>query len=142
MNKNNFSYSFKTSKKPGEVFELLLNIEQWWSGLFDETIKGESRNVNDEFTFKAGEGAHYSKQKLIEVIPNKKVAWLVTDSNLSFLKDTSEWNGSKINFEISSESDATTIAFTHEGLVPQLECYDACSGAWTGYLDNLKKKLK
>jgi len=141
MKKDNFSYSFKTPKRAEEVFELLLHIDQWWFGLYDETIKGESEKLNDAFTFKAGDGAHYTSQKLVELIPNKKVVWLVTDSNLSFLKDTSEWNNTKISFELSTEGDKTNVQFTHEGLVPKIECYDACSTAWTGYLDNLKKKL-
>src|SRR5271170_2087388 len=98
----NFTYSFKSSKTPAEVFELLLHIEQWWSGQYEETIKGESQKVNDEFTFKAGGGAHYSKQKLVELIPGKRIVWLVTDSKLSFLSDTSEWISTKICFDIST----------------------------------------
>lgn len=142
MKKDNFSYSFKTSKPASEVFEFLLNIEQWWSGLYEETITGKSKKVNDEFTFKAGGGAHATKQKLVELVRDKKIVWLVSESNLSFLKDTAEWNGTKLRFDLSAEKNMTTVTFTHEGLEPQIECYDACSSAWTGYLDNLKKKLK
>jgi hypothetical protein len=142
MNKDNFSYSFKTSKPINEVFELLLEIEQWWSGLYEENIQGKSQSENDEFTFKAGGGVHYSKQKLIELVPDKKIVWLVTDSNLSFLENTAEWNCTKIRFDLSKDETNTKVIFTHEGLVPQIECYGACSSAWTSYLDNLKKKLK
>jgi hypothetical protein len=138
----NFTYSFSSSRKPEKVFELLLNIEQWWSGLYDETINGKSDNVNDEFTFKAGGGAHYSKQKLIEIIPNKKIVWLVTDSKLTFISETDEWVGTKICFDISIEENKTKVAFTHEGLVPEIECYKDCSNGWTGYLEKLKNKLK
>ncbi len=141
MKKDNFSFSFQTSKPAQEVFELLLNIEQWWSGLFNETIKGKSKAVNDEFTFKAGDGAHYSKQKLTELVPDKKIVWLITESELSFLNHPTEWNGTKISFELAKDGKDTKVTFMHEGLVPQMECYDACSGAWTGYMNNLKKKL-
>ncbi|HLK27997.1 MAG TPA: SRPBCC domain-containing protein [Puia sp.] len=137
----NFTYSFTTSKTPEEVYELLLHIEQWWSGLYDETIKGKSQRINDEFSFKAGGGAHYTKQKLIDLIPNKKIVWLVTEANLAFVKETSEWEGTKIAFDISVEGNKTKVMFTHEGLVPEFECYADCSMGWTGYLDKLKKKL-
>ena len=140
--KKNYTYSFQTSKSTEEVFKTLLDVRKWWSGLYDETIKGESKKINDEFTFNAGAGAHYTRQKLVELIPDKKVAWLVTDSNLTFLKDSSEWNNTKICFELSPNGNKTNVQFTHEGLVPQIECYDQCSSAWTGYLDNLKKALK
>ena len=141
MKAQNFSYSFKTSKTAEDVFELLQNIDQWWSGLYQETIQGKSRRIKDEFTFHAGDGAHYSKQQLIELIPGEKIAWLVTDSKLSFLSHPTEWNDTKIMFELSQDGTETNVRFTHDGLVPQIECYEACSSAWTGYMDNLKKKL-
>ena len=137
-----YSYSFISSKSPEAIFQLLLDIDKWWSGLFSETITGKSQAIDDEFSFDAGGGAHYSKQKLVELVPNKKIVWLVTDSNLTFLSDTNEWNNTKICFDIVAEGNKTKVTFTHDGLVPQIECYDACSGAWSQYLENLREKLK
>ncbi len=142
MKKENFSYRFTSSRTPEAIFSLLLDVEQWWSGIYGETIKGESHQLNDEFSFEAGAGMHYSKQKLIELIPAKKVAWLVTDSRLTFLTNTGEWINTKIVFDISREGDKTLVMFTHEGLTPQIECYNQCSAGWTSYLDNLLKKLR
>jgi hypothetical protein len=137
-----FQYSFESSKSPGEIFELLLEIDKWWSGLFEETITGESHRLNDEFSFKAGGGVHYTKQKLIVLEPEKSIVWQVTESNLSFLKDTNEWDNTKICFDISNEKEYTRVTFTHEGLVPRFECYNACSGAWAQYMEKLETKLK
>ena len=142
MKQENFTYRFKSSKTPGAIFELLLSIEQWWSGLYEETIEGKSHKLNDAFSFKAGNGVHYSMQKLVELIPDKRIVWLVTDSKLDFLNDPSEWTNTKICFDISREEDQTVVTFTHDGLTAQIECYDNCSAAWTGYLENLKAKLK
>jgi hypothetical protein len=142
MKTENFVYRFKSSKTPEAIFELLLNVEEWWSGLYEETIKGKSHKLNDEFSFKAGGGVHYTVQKLVELVPNKKIVWLVTDSKLTFLSDPGEWKNTKISFDISKEGDKTVVTFMHEGLTPQIECYDDCSTGWTGYLKNLEKKLK
>jgi hypothetical protein len=139
---NCFTYSFNSSKSPEEIFQLVMNIEKWWSGVFEETITGVSQKLNDEFAFMAGGGIHYSLQKLVELVPNKHIAWQVTESNLSFLKNTSEWNGTKIGFNFSKEGDSTKVTFTHDGLVPQFECYNGCAGAWTQYMENLKAILK
>ena len=140
--KENFTYSFLSSKTPDVIFELLLTVEQWWSGLYNETIEGKTQLLNDEFTFNAGGGVHNTTQKLIELIPNKKIVWLVTNSKLTFLGNPSEWENTKICFELSKEGDKTIVTFMHDGLVPQIECYNNCSVAWTNYLENLKKKLK
>lgn len=137
----NFTYSFETSKTPEEVFQLLLSVKQWWYGLYEETIKGDSRKINDEFTFHAGGGAHYSKQKLTALVPNKKIEWLVTDSKFTFVSEEREWVNTKFYFDILTEGKKTKVTFTHEGLTPAMECYKDCSSGWTAYLDKLKKEL-
>ncbi|MEO8172675.1 MAG: SRPBCC domain-containing protein [Sediminibacterium sp.] len=142
MTNQNFQYSFTTSKKQNDVFAHLIDPKNWWMGLFGETIEGKSNNINDEFSFKAGDGVHYSRQKLVELVTDKKIIWLVTESNLSFLKKPNEWAATKICFDIKKESDKTKVTFTHEGLIPQIECYGGCSSAWTQYLQNLQEHLK
>ena len=141
MKNKDFTKTLSVDKTPEEAFNAIKNVRGWWSGLYSEEIEGSADKLNDEFTFLAGGGAHYTKQKLIEVIPDKKIVWLVTDSNLTFIKDKSEWIGTKISFEISKQDEKTKIVFTHLGLVPNIECYDGCSRAWTNYLEKLEKKL-
>jgi hypothetical protein len=72
--------------------------------------------------------------KLTEVIPGKKVVWLVLDNYFKFTKDKSEWIGTKIIFDISEQDNKTQIHFIHQGLVPAYECYDICRDAWTQYI--------
>ncbi|HPM32163.1 MAG TPA: SRPBCC domain-containing protein [Chryseolinea sp.] len=141
QNSKDYTFSLKSSDTSKNIFDTLLNVRSWWVGLYSETIKGDSKKLNDEFTFSAGGGAHYSKQKLVELIPDKKIVWLVTDSNLNFLEKSNEWTGTKICFEISQKTDITQITFTHQGLVPKIECYNSCASAWTQYLQNLAEKL-
>ena len=53
--------------------------------------------------------------KLIEVVPNKKVVWLVLDNHFNFTEDKSEWKGTKIVFEVLEKGGKTEISFTNEG---------------------------
>ena len=71
------------------------------------------------------------KMKLMEVIPDKKVVWLVLDNYFNFTKDKSEWKGTKVIFEISQKDNKTQLRFTHQGLVPEYECFEICRDAWT-----------
>ncbi len=142
QNFNDYTFSMESSDTPTNIFARLLDVRSWWSGLFSETIEGDTNKLNDEFTFSAGGGVHYSNQKLVELIPDKKIVWLVTDSNLNFLEKPNEWTGTKICFEISKLGGKTQITFTHQGLVPKIECYNSCADAWTQYLENLAEKLR
>ena len=136
MKNKNLTTTIIVDQTPEEVFNAVRNVRRWWSGYYSEEIKGDTEQLNDEFSFRAGGGAHYSRQKLIEVIPNKKIVWLVTDSKLDFLEKKDEWTGTKVSFDISTKGNKTELAFTYEGLTPEIECYNSCAPAWSQYLQN------
>ncbi|MEO6849870.1 MAG: SRPBCC domain-containing protein, partial [Mucilaginibacter sp.] len=110
------------------VFRSITNdVAKWW-GCKD--FEGKSIDLYDEFIINH-HGAHYSKQKLVEVTPNEKVEWLVTESQLNWLeKNQDEWTNTKMVFEITRQGPKTELRFTHQGLVPEKECYDRCSQGW------------
>lgn len=129
MSTKNFSYQFSSSKKAGDIFPVLLNVHQWWNGLLDEEIVGESKKVGDIFAFTAGNGVHFSEQKLIDLAQNQKIIWLVIKSNLSFLEQPDEWENTTIEFHLKEEINETRVTFIHQGLHPKIECYESCSDA-------------
>ena len=136
MKKQDYHTSITVDATAHEAFNCINSVTKWWT----ENLEGSSQKLNDEFTVRFGD-VHYSKQKLIEVVPDKKVVWLVTDSKLNFIKDKQEWTNTKISFEISTQNGKTTIHFTHIGLVPAIECFDACSNAWGEYIQGSLVKL-
>lgn len=131
-----FRLTLSTERTPQEVYQAIINVREWWSGYHDEEFTGSTEKLNDEFSFSAAGGIHYCKQKLVEVIPNKKVVWLITDSVLGFVEKKDEWIGTKVIFEISKTGGQTQLIFTHEGLTPEIECYNSCAPSWTNYLEN------
>jgi len=111
---------------PPDVFNSINEVSKWWSKDFE----GSSTKLNDEFVI-CHPGQHYSKQKLVEFIPGKKVVWLVTDSELNWLeKDRAEWTGTRMIFEVMPEGNKTLLHFTHKGMVPGKECYYRCTQGW------------
>lgn len=126
-----FTTTFEVSQSPQEAFNAINNVSQWWTA----NLTGQTHALNDEFEVRFGD-IHYSKHKLIELIANQRIVWLTTDANLTFLDNPAEWVGSKIIFDIIKKGDKTQVRFTHEGLAPEWECYDACSVAWGQYMRN------
>ena len=126
MKTSDFTTTISVDQTPQEAFDAINNVRDWWPG----EIEGNTTKLNDEFSYRYKK-MHYSNQKLVEVIPGKKVIWLVTESSLNFVENKSEWTGTKIIFEIFENDNKTQVRFTHQGLVSQFECFDACSNAWT-----------
>jgi len=136
MNDQDFTTTFTVDQTPEEAFAAINNVRGWWSG----EIEGSADKLGDEFTYRYKD-VHYSKQKITELIPGKKVVWLVLDGYLNFVEDKSEWKGTKVTFEIAEKGGTTEVRFTHVGLVPDHECYGACSNAWGSYINGSLRSL-
>lgn len=136
MNTNDYTTSFTVDQSPEEVFKAVTNVRDWWG----RGITGGTGKEGDEFTFEVPD-VHRSVQKLIEVVPNQKVVWLVTESHMTFIRDAKEWVNTKIIFDITKDGNKTKLTFTHEGLAPEVECYKFCAPAWQQYIEGSLYKL-
>jgi hypothetical protein len=97
----------------------------WWEG----EIEGTTDQLGGEFSYRYAD-KHFSRQRVTELTPGEKVTWLVVEGGPTFTEQQDEWPGTTIVFEISPAADRTEVRFTHHGLTPHLECYEACSTAW------------
>ena len=122
---NDFTTSFVVDQTSEKVFDAINNVRGWWG----EDVEGSNDKVGDEFTYRV-QDIHNSKLRVIELIPNEKVVWLVLDNHMNFVEDQTEWVGTTINFEIARKDDQTEVRFAHLGLIPQYECFGVCSNAW------------
>jgi hypothetical protein len=111
-----YTVAIEVAKSPNDVFNHVINdVSKFWP----EEFEGESTKLNDEFEFRSGD-SHYSKNKVVELVPNKKAVWLVTDSIRK--TDNFEWTGTKMIFEINFNGDNTMLKFTYDGVVLENEC--------------------
>ena len=136
METKDFTSSILVEQSPAKAFNAIKDFRAWWS----EEIEGSTDKLNETF-FYHYKDVHLSKIKLIELIPDKKLVYLVTDNEFSFTKDKTEWINTKLIFDIIPAGNKTKIVFTHEGLVPAYECFNVCHDAWTSYIQGSLQSL-
>ena len=133
-NAQNYTVTIVVAKSPHVVFTSLSDVSKWWGG---KDLEGRTTRLGDEFTITHLEArpphsdVHYSKQKVIELVPDRKVVWLITESRLAWLeRDKQEWTNTRLVFQITPKGENALLRFTHEGLVPRKECYARCTDGW------------
>jgi Activator of Hsp90 ATPase homolog 1-like protein len=136
MDDQSFTTAFRVTATPDEVFAAINDVRGWWSG----EITGDTDHLGAEFTYRY-QDMHRSTQRITEFAPGERVVWLVVDSYLSFIEDHAEWNGSHIAFDIAQAGGDTRLTFTHEGLTPDVACYDNCAPAWEFYIAQSLRKF-
>jgi uncharacterized protein YndB with AHSA1/START domain len=136
MSKSDFTTSFTVDQPPDVVFAAITNVRGWWSG----DVEGETNAPGATFTYRHDD-VHYSKQRIAELAPGRRVVWHVEDARLNFTSDPDEWVGTDIIFEIIPREGGTEVRFTHQGLISELECYESCSGAWAYFVSDCLQRL-
>jgi len=131
-----YTTSFTVAQSPEQVFAAISNPRNWWG----QGIEGDTDRPGGQFLYRHVP-FHVSTQTITEFVPNKKLVWKISQSNLSFAELKSEWDRTEVIFEIAKAGDKTKLTVTHAGLVPQLECFENCSDGWNYYLNQSLKKL-
>jgi hypothetical protein len=96
MPSQDFTTTISVDQTPTEVFQAINNPRGWWS----EEIEGATDKLDAEFTCHC-EDLHRCKMKIVEFVRDQKVIWLVLDNYFDFTEDKTEWNGTRVVFEIS-----------------------------------------
>ena len=91
---------FRSTNRRRKHFDAIRNVRGWWS----EEIEGSTAKVGDEFKYHY-QNLHTCTMKLVELVPDKRVAWLVTDNYFSFTEDKTEWKGTKVIFDIAKKGE-------------------------------------
>jgi len=135
MKDNSLSVAFTTSATPQKAIVAISNVSGWWA----TNVKGSSARLNDVFTVRFGKT--FSIIKVVEIIPDHKMVWLIIDCDLPLFPNPKEWLSTRIIWEITSKNQQTTVRMTHDGLTPDLTCYYDCKKGWTYYVTESLRKL-
>jgi len=131
-----YTTSITLDQSPATVFAAICNVRGWWS----EEIVGRADEVGATFKHHFRD-LHRCTIEVKQLIPGEKVVWTVVENFFSFTEDPTEWTGTDIVFEISHEDEKTVLNFTHVNLVPECQCYVACSDGWQFYIQDSLRDL-
>ena len=129
MEQNNFNSSISVAISTTEAVKKICNVPEWWGVAFS----GSAEQLNDTFTVKMG-GDSFFNFTVTELIPDKRIVWLVTDCNMPWYANKKEWANNKLIFDLAENNGVTDITFTHDGLTPKVECYIDCAPGWTHWI--------
>jgi uncharacterized protein YndB with AHSA1/START domain len=126
--RDSFQATKRISASPEAVLAALRSpeaITSWWT---PTTGSGDAGGTL-EVSFFGGE-----ERVVMHVEPafEGRVVWSVQAAPL-----TPDWVGTTIFFDVAEGGEGTMLFFRHQGLTPELECYDMCHQGWTHYLGSL-----
>jgi uncharacterized protein YndB with AHSA1/START domain len=125
----NYQSQVRFSKPPDVVFDALTSLDGlagWWSPVTGSGAAGGELR----FTHKHEDALAI---RVDAADRPRSVAWTV----LAYVLKP-EWAGTEITFRLRPGDAGTTLEFRHEGLTPQLECYEHCSRGWEHFLPSLR----
>jgi len=131
-----YTTTFSVNRTPRAAFDAITNVRGWWS----EGIEGVTDQVGGEFVHRFRD-VHYCRVRVTELVPERRVTWLILDNHFNFTEDQAEWKNTQVVFEITEDDGGAKVTFTHVGLLPEYECYDVCSNAWGGYISGSLRSL-
>jgi hypothetical protein len=129
MEKNDFNTSISADITAEEAIRKINKVPEWWGINFS----GSAEKQNDKFVVKMG-GDSFFNFNVTELIPGKRVVWLITDCNMPWYTNKKEWADTKLIFDVMENNGVTTLHFMHEGLTPDVECWKDCEPGWTHWI--------
>lgn len=136
MKHQSFTNTVTVDQTPEQVINAINNPRAWWN----ENITGVTDQQGAVFHY-AYRNVHTCDILVEELTPGAKVVWHVIENHFDFIKDDSEWKGTRIMFEVARQGEKTVLTFTHLGLAPEYECYELCEKAWTFFTGDSLYKL-
>ncbi len=141
MSDKNYQRAITVDAPPEDVYlALTTGYEHWWT-----TPDKPIQKVGDVSKF-GFSGKHGYWTFKATVLTPERVELVCVDA-LHLLEGEpkeveTEWLDTKVIWEIVQRSEKTIIRFEHDGLNPNLLCYDICEAGWDlFFVDSLKAYL-
>lgn len=125
------------SASPAVVYQALATqqgVRNWWSRSCEvaEVVGGQAVFRFDQC---------YKVMQIESLIPEQEVVWHCVEAHIEGpgLTRKNEWVGTHIVFRLApAEGGKTRLEFEHQGLTPELQCFELCQAGWNRFLGSLQ----
>lgn len=135
--KTGYQAGFTVNVPADTVFALLTTkINAWWT----TDVEGAASRTNDIFTIRFD---NTFKTFRVEEINPEKIIWKCIDAHIDVaaIENKTEWQGTKIIWEIALAGTSTQVNMIHYGLTPSFECYEICEQGWIQFIGSLNSLI-
>ena len=126
---------------PLAAFEAVAaGMARWWSAAAEGDLAQEGRRVVVRF---AGQQSYWVFEAA-EVAPGRRLVAVCVDAH--HVVDgkpeavRTEWLGTRLVWDFAPVSGGTRVTLCHEGLVPDLHCYEVCEAGWAQFFGRSLKR--
>ncbi|WP_299201044.1 hypothetical protein [uncultured Tateyamaria sp.] len=130
-----YTATITTSAPPEQAARQIADdLELWWSTRVDRGPSGFTIRFNTSHaTFAIDPGS-----------TAQSFTWTCTDAHMIMegVDDPAEWKGTRLVWRIAPAPGGSMVTLTHEGLSPQIACFDTCQRGWQHFFkDSLRDHL-
>ncbi len=142
MTRQSYTKTIDVEARPPAAFEAVTQgVEHWWTRPDQPMI-----NIGDRAKFTFPPGVSYWTFELSGMTRSTWVEWTCVDAlhiHEGQPKEIeTEWLNTKVLWQISEHEGGSRIELRHDGLTPDLLCYDVCEAGWDlFFLGSLKQFL-
>ena len=115
MKTNDFNSSFSAKISADEAIKKISKVPEWW-GI---TFTGSAEKLNDKFVVKMG-GDSFFDFTVTELLPGKRIVWLVTDCYMPWYSDKKEWANTRLIFDLKRTTAKRKFILNMKVLRPML----------------------
>lgn len=127
-----FHLQVTIAAQPAEIFTAIArHVQQWW-GYTDNPVS----QTGDTFTTRFDQT--FWTFMIAELVTPQKIVWECVDArhvHEGYNGIETEWIGTRVEWIIEPISEGQSILkFQHDGLTPDLNCYEICTPAWERFV--------
>jgi uncharacterized protein YndB with AHSA1/START domain len=112
------------------LFTSAVGVSRWWGPTEGDAAAGG--------TLVTSFGDHgVNAMRVLEAEPARVVWEPVAPDRTMPTGHTQEWLDTRMEFDIVPAGTGTELRFRHVGLTPQLDCWEACTAAWTYFMASI-----